>query len=55
MPVEHAPFEIPELDVAKAGAGEVLVRSESVGLNPVDCMIRDFNLSPGWTGWREAM
>lgn len=43
IPVEHAPFEVQELEVAKPGAGEVLVRAESVGLNPADWLVRDFN------------
>ncbi len=43
IPVAHAPFEVQDLDVAQPGAGEVLVRAESVGLNLVDGLVRDYN------------
>lgn len=43
IPVEHAPFEVQELAVPKPGAGEVLVRAESVGLNLVDWLVHEYN------------
>lgn len=43
VPVAYAPFEIQEIDVPKPGAGQVLVRAESVGLNPADWAIREYD------------
>ena len=43
VPTAFAPFEIQEVDVPKPGAGEVLVRAESVGLNPADWAIQAYD------------
>lgn len=41
VPIAQAPFEIQEIDVVKPSAGEVLVRAESIGLNPIDWLIQE--------------
>ena len=43
VPTSLAPFEIQEADVPKPEAGNVLIREESVGLNPADWKIQEFD------------
>ncbi|KAF7789620.1 hypothetical protein EIP86_000566 [Pleurotus ostreatoroseus] len=43
VPTALAPFEITEADVPKPEAGNVLIHEESVGLNPADWKIQEFD------------
>ena len=43
IPAPHAPFEVQEIDVSQPGAGDVLIRAESVGLNPADWKIQEYD------------
>ncbi len=43
VPTAQAPFEVQEIDVVKPSAGEVLVRAESIGLNPADWLIQEYD------------
>ncbi|KAF7792661.1 hypothetical protein EIP86_003758 [Pleurotus ostreatoroseus] len=58
LPEAYGQYAVQEIDVIKPGAGEVLVRTEVVGLNPVDHSIQKRNLfSPKYpviAGWEAA-
>lgn len=58
LPVAHAPFAVGPAEIPKAGPGEVLVREEAVGLNPIDWMIQAMNIFnpeyPLILGWEAA-
>ncbi|KAF7789621.1 hypothetical protein EIP86_000567 [Pleurotus ostreatoroseus] len=43
IPAAHAPFEVQETDVPQPGAGDVLIRAESVGLNPFDWKVQEYD------------
>lgn len=44
VPERFAPWAITEIDIPSPGEGEVLVRSEVVGLNPADWGMQKFDL-----------
>lgn len=46
LPEPLGQFVVQEVDVLPPGAGEVLVRADAVGLNPVDWIIQKLNPFP---------
>ena len=57
IPEARAAWAIRQVDVLRPGAGEVLVRTDAVGLNPVDYFVQkmdyfspEYPLISGWEG-----
>lgn len=45
IPSAGAPLSVESIEVPQPGAGEVLVRAEAVGLNPVDWKAHEFGIT----------
>lgn len=58
VPAPHADFAVGPAEVPKPGPGEILVRAEAVGLNPIDWVVQLTNFfSPEYPlilGWEAA-
>lgn len=41
---KHGPFAVAEKDIPRPGPGEILVKVEAAGLNPVDWKIQKYDI-----------